>query len=335
MQLDIHQLDRKYEGVKVRDRREEARLRVSLEQEGQKQPVVVVRIEDDRYVLVDGYRRLRVLEKMGRDVVDALVLDTGEVEALVTMHHLQRPRDRSPLEDGYLVRVLTEEHGLSQRDIARRLGHTQSWVSRRLGLVRDLPEWLQALVRKGELTCKAATRALLPMARAIRPDAEALAHNLRGLCLSTRQVEELYEAWRSGDARSRRLVVENPLLVLQSLEITKEPDWGKPATEAAVLLRDLEALLGLSRRTDRHLDRLLLEGPSQETLCHVLRAWRKVRVVWDQINVRLHEEEACHERPGDKTPDPAPTRGGDECPNDSEASGGLPLFRDAGDHLGQ
>jgi len=167
MQLDIHQLDRKYEGVKVRDRREEARLRVSLEQEGQKQPVVVVRIEDDRYVLVDGYRRLRVLEKMGRDVVDALVLDTGEVEALVTMHHLQRPRDRSPLEDGYLVRVLTEEHGLSQRDIARRLGHTQSWVSRRLGLVRDLPEWLQALVRKGELTCKAATRALLPMARAI------------------------------------------------------------------------------------------------------------------------------------------------------------------------
>ncbi|MBM4370758.1 MAG: ParB/RepB/Spo0J family partition protein [Deltaproteobacteria bacterium] len=334
MQLDIHQLDRKYEGVKVRDRSEESRLRSSLEREGQKQPVVVVRV-DGGYVLVDGYRRVRALEKLGRDVVDALVLESGEVEALVTLHHLQHPREHSPLEDGYLVRVLAEEHGLSQGDIARRLGHTQSWVSRRLGLVRDLPEWIQALIRDGEVTCKAATRALLPMARAIRPDAETLAHNLRGLGLSTRQVEELYQAWRSGDERARRLVVESPLLVLHSLEATRDPDWGRPATAATALQQDLGALHALSRRAARRLDRLLLEGPDRESLLRIVHVWREVRAVYEQIDLRIFKETVCHEGPGHAASNPGVAREGDGDAPHREADGSVPQLREEGARLRQ
>ena len=72
MQLELWQLDRKYEEEKVRDPHQEARLLGSLEREGQQQAVVVIAAEGGRYVLVDGYRRVRALEKLKRDVAEFL-----------------------------------------------------------------------------------------------------------------------------------------------------------------------------------------------------------------------------------------------------------------------
>lgn len=299
MDLELHQLDRKYERMKLRDRREESRLFSSLEQEGQRNPVVVVPSGDvGRYVLVDGFRRVRALERLGRDTVSALVWEEGEMEALVTAHHLHCSRGKSPLEEAYLVRVLCDEHGLSQSEIARHLGHTQSWVSRRLGLVRDLPEWLQDLVCSGELSCQAAMRCLLPMARAIRQDAEELGRNLCGTNLSTRQVKTLYQAWQQGNERARDLVVRQPVLALRTLDLTSEAEWRRPETEAEALMQDLDKVLSLSRRASRLLDRVLLKGMNSECAESVSRTWRKIRSTWVLVDTRLEEEGFHHDRPG-------------------------------------
>ena len=127
MELEYHQLDLKYERLRQRNRREEARLLGSLESDGQRVPLIVIPSEESgRYVVVDGFRRLRALRRLGRDMIQVLIWPEGEVDALVTAHHLEHPRPRSPLEDAYLIRALQKEHGLSQCEIGRRLGHTQS-----------------------------------------------------------------------------------------------------------------------------------------------------------------------------------------------------------------
>ena len=335
MELEHHQLDLKYERLRQRDRREEGRLLGSLERDGQRVPLIVIPSEEPgRYVVVDGFRRLRALRRLGRDTVQVLVWEEGEVDALVTAHHLAHPRPRSPLEDAYLIRALQKEHGLPQREIARRLGHTQSWVSRRLGLVSDLPSWLQTLVRSGEVSCRAATRCLLPMARAIKADAELLGQSLRGTGLSTRQVESLYKAWRSGDERGRRLVVEQPVLVLRSLEATEEADWARPADDAAKLLSDLEKVLALSRRASRLLDRVLLEGAEPETVARLPCAWRKVRATWELLETRLEEEGILDDRSRNAPDDPCVARGRAEPTDHRSCAGGVPELRAAAGRAG-
>jgi len=153
VRVELHQLERKYERLRVRDRKAEARLIGSLVESGQQSPLVVVRGKDSvrPYVLIDGYKRVRAALRAGMDELDATVWEQGEVEALVLVHTMQRPHMRDGLEDGYLVQLLVVEQGYSLAMAGRCLGRSESWASGRLGLVRELPEWLQRMVSDGEV----------------------------------------------------------------------------------------------------------------------------------------------------------------------------------------
>jgi ParB-like chromosome segregation protein Spo0J len=67
MQLEFHQLDRRWEHLRVRHPSRQRRLLASLADSGQQTPVVVVAAEGqaDRYVVIDGYKRIAALEQLG------------------------------------------------------------------------------------------------------------------------------------------------------------------------------------------------------------------------------------------------------------------------------
>jgi ParB-like chromosome segregation protein Spo0J len=69
MQLKFHQLDRRWEHLRVRHPARQRRLLASLVDSGQQTPIVVVAAEDqaDRYVVIDGYKRIAALQQLGRD----------------------------------------------------------------------------------------------------------------------------------------------------------------------------------------------------------------------------------------------------------------------------
>ena len=60
MQLEFHQLDRRWEHLRVRHPARQRRLLASLADSGQQTPIVVVAAEGqvDRYVVIDGYKRI-------------------------------------------------------------------------------------------------------------------------------------------------------------------------------------------------------------------------------------------------------------------------------------
>ena len=249
MQIELHQLDHKYERLKVRNRKEEKRIVGTMAQQGQVSPVIVVGTLDGpgKYVVIDGFKRVRAAQKVGLDTVEAVVWQHSEAEALVLMHTLQRPRERSSLEDAYLIRALVEEHGLSQMEVSRKLGRTKSWVSRRLGLVKELPEWLQEHIRKGEVQCYCATRHLVPLARTNKEHAKTLAAQLAGMEVTTRDVAELYYAWKNGTEEERLMVVSRPDLVLAARR-ARDRDRGEGVD---AVLQDLAMVESLLRRADR------------------------------------------------------------------------------------
>ena len=248
MDLEFHQLDLRYRDLRVYDPASESRLLFSLSQSGQRVPVLVVDGGEGRYVLIDGYRRVSALRKLGRDTVSAMVLSLPEPEALLFAYRLERSGRRSALEEGWLLKELGSVHGMGREALSRALLRSTSWISRRLGLVEVLPESVQHAVRAGCVPAHAAMKSLLPLARANRGQCEQLVANLGGERVSVRGMEILYAAWRGGDGTVRDRIVSHPLLYLSSLAEMERPDPPVPASPAEALRRDVAAIGAICRR---------------------------------------------------------------------------------------
>ncbi len=246
MELEFHQLDRRYEQLRTLCRRRESRVLASLDRDGQQLPVVVVAGGDDgRYILVDGHKRVRALIKLGHDTVRATCWDLAEDEALLLGRLMQTAEGDSALEQGWLLCELRDRFELTIEQLARRFGRSLSWVSGRLGLVKELPGAIQEHVRQGLLVPHAAMKFLLPLSRSNRQRAIALAAAIAPLCPSTRQTEALCIAFARGNDEARQYLLRHPELFLRARETGDE---SLPIGDGELLLRDLGALGGIARR---------------------------------------------------------------------------------------
>jgi ParB/RepB/Spo0J family partition protein len=216
MELELHEVELKYEHLRTRSSGRLERLIASLASEGQQMPVVVVGDASEGYVLIDGYRRVEALRKLGRDLVRASVLALSEPEALIWSWAAARGGGRSSLEEAWLLHELCEHHGLELGELATRFGRSKSWVSRRLALVRDVPEEVCEAVREGTLSPQAVMKYLVPLARANALHCVELVRCLRGKGASVRQLGRLWAAWRAGDEEQRGRIVAHPHLFLRA-----------------------------------------------------------------------------------------------------------------------
>jgi ParB family transcriptional regulator, chromosome partitioning protein len=251
MQLEFHQLDLRYRELRVVDRERDARLLASLAGVGQKTPVLVVCSADDRYVLIDGYRRVDALHRLKADTVEALLLPITEPEGLILSHRMASSHRKSALEEGWLLRELERCHGLSRSELASKLLRSSSWVSRRLGLVEILPSSVQQAVRAGKIGPHAAMKSLLPLARANKEACETLVKNLGAAGAAVRQMDELWRAWRKGSEEDRERIVSHPGLYLAALSEVGKSDSPEPVVAAESVRKDLASAGGICRRVRR------------------------------------------------------------------------------------
>lgn len=293
MQIELGQLERRYEALRLVEPGQRAKLLASLSAHAQQAPVTVVAAEAaDRYVLIDGYARVSALSELGRDVVEAVVLEVSEAEALIRSHRLEGQRPQSALEQGWLIEELMQRHALGLEELAKRLGRSRSWVCRRLALVTVLPSRVQEAVREGQLSAQVATKYLVPLARANAAECAKLVTNLEGSRPSVREMHRLYLAWRLGDAERRRRIVENPKLFLKATE--EEP----AADETKLLLRDLRMLGAVSQRSERRLDEGAWTKAASAEQARLLRAWAHARRSFASLETAAEPWERADARPG-------------------------------------
>ncbi len=272
MELEFQQLSMKYSSLRISLKAFQSRLTASLASEGQLQPVLVVSAVDagtTSYVLIDGYRRVRALQTLGRDTVESVVLPLEEPAALMFRHCQESALPRTALEDGWLLRELIELHGVSQAEISRRLQRSESWVSRRLSLVRELPKSAQALVRQGDLCAYGAMKYLVPLARAKQSACKELVGHLSGRRTSARDLEQVYTSWKSGDAEQRKRVVSNPHLFLKAAEALKREPLKHAGNDTEDVSKDMEILDVVSGRARRR-----IRGIGGTIPVTVIEGWR-------------------------------------------------------------
>jgi ParB family transcriptional regulator, chromosome partitioning protein len=266
MDLELHQLDLRYEELRRRAPEREKRLLASLAQQGQQLPIVIV---GDARVVVDGYKRVRALRQLKVDTVLATAWQLAEADALLLERLMRAGDGDDAFEQGWLVRELQERFGLTQEELARRFDKSISWVCRRLSLVQELPEEIQERVRRGGLVAHSAMKYLVPLARANRSACLRLVAALGTKKPSSRQVGALYSAWMSGNPKTRELLLADPWLFLRALdESRRAQDVEK--SPAQQLLSDFGALGGIARRARSRLQQGVARGllPSDREEVH-------------------------------------------------------------------
>ncbi|HJZ85236.1 MAG TPA: ParB/RepB/Spo0J family partition protein [Polyangia bacterium] len=152
------------------------------------------------FVIIAGERRWRAAQRAGLQEVPVIVRESTAREAfeLALVENLQR-EDLNPIEEAEAYQRLLEEHGMTQEQMAERVGKDRSTVANALRLLK-LPAPVRLLVERGELSMGQA-RALLGLESAERM--AAAARRIVASGLSVRQVEALVRRARVGGGAGR------------------------------------------------------------------------------------------------------------------------------------
>jgi ParB family chromosome partitioning protein len=180
-----------------------AELAASIRESGMVQPILARR-QGSRYQIIAGERRWRAAQQLGlasvpvvlRDVPDDRLLELALVE------NIQR-QELTPLEEAQAYQRLQEALGLTQEELARKVGRERSTVANTLRLLR-LPREIRELLGAGRLDAGHA-RALLALERG--EDQLALGRESARRGLSVREVERRVASLR---ARPRAAARKDP-----------------------------------------------------------------------------------------------------------------------------
>ena len=168
-------------------------LAASIQQLGIIQPITVRALGGGRFEVISGERRLRAARRAGLKRVPAYVreADTEEMLEMALVENVQR-EELNPVEVALGYQRLMEECGLTQEQVAERVGKKRTTVANFLRLLK-LPPRLQAALRERSVTVGHA-RTLINV-----DDEEFQLHLLEEIQhkdLSVREVEERVRSWR-------------------------------------------------------------------------------------------------------------------------------------------
>jgi ParB family chromosome partitioning protein len=165
-----------------------AGLTASIRELGVLQPVLVRKLDTDRYELVAGERRWRAAKRAGLQVIPIVMREiTDELSlqhALVENLHRE---NLNPLEEAAGYQQLIEDFDLTQEEVAQRVGKSRSAVANLLRLFQ-LPPQVQKLVGEGRLSAGHAKALLGTPDRAFQ---ESLANRIVSDSLTVRDAEEV------------------------------------------------------------------------------------------------------------------------------------------------
>ena len=205
------------------------RLSASIREHGVLQPILVTETIDG-YQLVAGSRRVRASRLAGLERIPAIVrqVDDRQQLELALVENLQR-EDLDPIEAARGYRQLIDEFGLTQEDLATRVGRARPTVANTLRLL-DLHQAVQDAVADRTIT-EGHARAL----GGLEPDAQArVVETVVGEDLSVRQTEELV----------RRLREPRPVAPASAARTITDPDAERVEED---LRRSLGTKVSLSR----------------------------------------------------------------------------------------
>ena len=199
----------------------------SIREHGVLQPITVRRTTTGYYQIIAGERRWRAAKLAGRNEIPAVILEADDRKALELglVENLQR-EDLDPMEEAEGYATLIHDFGLTQEDVAARMGKSRSAVANALRLT-TLPAYVRDLVADGTITAGHA-RAVLPVEGGEEAQ-DAFAKLIVENSLSVRQAENLAKkfVWPPEQAPEDKPKAGPDKVFLQSLEKDLSKQLGR------------------------------------------------------------------------------------------------------------
>ncbi|MDP2696022.1 MAG: ParB/RepB/Spo0J family partition protein [bacterium] len=214
-------------------------LASSIREFGLLQPITVSKNELEtptgtavEYILIAGERRLMACKKLGLERIPAIVKNVSlgrEQLELAIIENIQR-ENLNPIESARAFAKLQDQFGLTQREIATRIGKSRETVANTVRLL-NLPTEIQEAVSKS-LISESQARLLLAIAE---PDKQQMLFNdiIRN-SLSVRDLKSRIDQLKKSEVASDQ-VVDQPVVDL----------------EAQLLQKELEAALGTKVKLEK------------------------------------------------------------------------------------
>jgi ParB family chromosome partitioning protein len=222
----------------------------SIKRQGLLQPVIVKRGSDGSYDLIAGERRWRAARIAGLDSIHAVVKEVSDESVLeiALIENLQR-EELNPIEEANAYQTMVDRLGLTQQEVAQRVGKQRATVANALRLLH-LPQAVQGMVKLGTISTGHA-KALAALA-----DSQAqadLAGRIGREGLSVRQTETIVRALT---ARSRERAVPKVVERDPNVMAAEEALQSAIGTKVRIVQSGKGGRLELHYYSDEELDRL-------------------------------------------------------------------------------
>ena len=270
-EVELSQLDLRYEGHRLRQRGLEDRLLASIAREGIREPLAGAMV-DSAYVLLDGFKRYRCARQLHLERAPFICLGADEVSAILQLLGKGRGQALGLLEEARFLDEL-KARGMSLAEMAETLGRSKAWVSLRLGLLEQMSPLVRQHVFDGGLPAYSWIYSLSPFRRlkgVTVGQVDEFVGAVSGRGLSVRQIEQLAQGYFRGpesfgqELRSGHLT----LLLQQMAAVPVDPD-GCSEFER-ILLGDLELLQKCAQRVVTKGQDRRLQSPAFFVQCHLL-----------------------------------------------------------------
>lgn len=216
------------------------------------QPVIVQK-RGEGYILVAGERRLRAAGMAGLKTIPAIVRDipSDQVMAIALIENLQR-EDLNPIEEANACRLLLQEFGITQEDLALRLGKSRSSIANTIRLL-SLDPLVQNYIEEGVLTVGQA-RPLLALTDGEQQ--REIASQVVTRQLNARQVEKLLRTYKNEKQKKETNKEEDSIgdLLVGEMEEKIRRQYG---TKVVIKRSGQEGRVELYYYNDEDLERLV------------------------------------------------------------------------------
>jgi hypothetical protein len=207
-EVEISQIDRKYEGHRLRSGAREKALLSQIAACGIDEPLSGVwRGEESRAVLLDGFKRLRCAEKLKLHVVPFVSLGEDEAQGILRIIRASQDQGLTILEQAAFVEELRKTHRLSVAEIASRLKRSKGWVQVRLTTFSEMSNPTRGEILSGRFPLYTYLYTLHPYRRltggASRREIDEFVGLTSGRGCSTRELERLAQAYFRGSENAR------------------------------------------------------------------------------------------------------------------------------------
>ena len=181
------------------DQKELGELAQSIKENGLIQPIIVRKAGENKYEVVAGERRYQAAKSLGLKELPTIVKEVDEKKSFIMaiIENLQR-KDLNPIEEAEAYLCLIKEFGLTQEQVAVRVGKSRSSVANFLRLP-NLPEEIKGSIMDGVISMGHA-RALLGIENTAQQRAVWRITVTKNL--SVRQTEDLVKSFKAKRQKS-------------------------------------------------------------------------------------------------------------------------------------